>query len=141
MTSDARGTAATPANGYEMQIHNTFRDGDRSRPEDFGTGGIYRRIPARRIVGDDGAPCEHGPGELHIRGPSVFVGYHDRPDATREAFDAEGWFRTGDVATRDPEDGFVRLLGRTSVDILKTGGYKASALEIEEVLRELPSPA
>jgi len=50
-----RGTAAEPANGYEVQIHNVFRDGDRSRPVDFGTGGIYRRSPARRVVGDDGA--------------------------------------------------------------------------------------
>jgi hypothetical protein len=50
-----RGTAAEPANGYEVQIHNAFRAGDRSQPTDFGTGGIYRRVPARRVVGDDGA--------------------------------------------------------------------------------------
>ncbi|MFM9058014.1 MAG: DUF1080 domain-containing protein [Planctomycetaceae bacterium] len=50
-----RGTAAEPANGYEVQIHNGFSDGDRTRPADFGTGGIYRRVPARRVVGDDGA--------------------------------------------------------------------------------------
>ena len=50
-----RGTAAEPANGYELQIHNVFRDGDRAQPADFGTGGIYRRMPARRVVGDDGA--------------------------------------------------------------------------------------
>jgi malonyl-CoA/methylmalonyl-CoA synthetase len=47
----------------------------------------------------------------------------------------DGWFKTGDVAERAP-DGYVRLLGRTSVDILKSGGYKLSALEIEEALRE-----
>ncbi|MFM9024545.1 MAG: DUF1080 domain-containing protein [Planctomycetaceae bacterium] len=50
-----RGTAAEPANGYEVQIHNVCRNGDRSQPVDFGTGGIYRRVPARRVVGDDGA--------------------------------------------------------------------------------------
>ena len=50
-----RGTAAEPANGYELQIHNGFRSGDRSQPADFGTGGIYRRVPARRVVGDDEA--------------------------------------------------------------------------------------
>jgi len=50
-----RGTAAEPSNAYEVQIHNAFRDGDRSRPMDFGTGGIYRRVPARRVVGDDSA--------------------------------------------------------------------------------------
>jgi malonyl-CoA/methylmalonyl-CoA synthetase len=64
----------------------------------------------------------------------VFVGYWRREEATREAFE-DGWFRTGDVAER-AEDGALRLLGRTSVDILKSGGYKLSALEIEEALRE-----
>jgi len=87
-----------------------------------------------RIIDDAGNPTERGPGELWIRGPSVFKGYLGRPEATAEAF-RDGWFRTGDVAERAP-DGFVRLLGRTSVDILKSGGYKLSALEIEEVLRE-----
>ena len=50
-----RGTAEKPSEGYELQIHNGFRDGDRTKPVDFGTGGIYRRVPARRVVGDDGA--------------------------------------------------------------------------------------
>ncbi|WP_437810923.1 AMP-binding protein [Sorangium sp. So ce1078] len=73
-------------------------------------------------------------GELWIRGPSVFKGYLGRDDATAAAFQ-DGWFRTGDVAERS-SDGCFRLLGRTSVDILKSGGYKLSALEIEEALRE-----
>jgi malonyl-CoA/methylmalonyl-CoA synthetase len=89
---------------------------------------------ASRIVDEAGRELDAGPGELHIRGPSVFAGYWGRDEATRAAFD-DGWFRTGDVAERAP-DGFVRLLGRTSVDILKSGGYKLSALEVEEVLRE-----
>jgi malonyl-CoA/methylmalonyl-CoA synthetase len=78
------------------------------------------------------------PGELEVRGPNVFLEYWRRPDATREAF-RDGWFRTGDTAVK--ENGSYRLLGRSSVDILKTGGYKVSALEIEEVLREHPSIA
>jgi malonyl-CoA/methylmalonyl-CoA synthetase len=73
------------------------------------------------------------PGELQIRGPGVFREYWRRPEATAEAFDGS-WFRTGDIAVVD--NGAYRLLGRSSVDILKTGGYKVSALEIEEVLRE-----
>jgi malonyl-CoA/methylmalonyl-CoA synthetase len=76
--------------------------------------------------------------ELWIAGPSVFAEYHAKPEATREAFVHEGgtrWFRTGDTVARD-DDGYVRILGRTSVDILKSGGYKLSALEIEEALRE-----
>ena len=74
-------------------------------------------------------------GEVHVRGPGVFLEYWQRPDATRAAF-RDGWFRTGDVAV--VEDGYWRLLGRSSVDIIKTGGYKVSALEIEEALREHP---
>lgn len=86
------------------------------------------------IVDDRGAPVSCGQGELWVRGPSVFKAYLGRPEATAEAF-RDGWFRTGDVAERS-DDGHYRLLGRTSVDILKSGGYKLSALEIEEALRE-----
>jgi malonyl-CoA/methylmalonyl-CoA synthetase len=93
-----------------------------------------------RIVDEAGVHLAEGPGELHVRGPSIFAGYWERPDATAAAFAEEGWFRTGDVAVRSPE-GHVRLLGRTSVDILKSGGYKLSALEIEEALREHPAIA
>ncbi len=71
-------------------------------------------------------------GEIEVRGPTVFKEYWRKPDATREAF-RDGWFRTGDVAV--VENGVYRILGRNSVDIIKTGGYKVSALEIEEVLR------
>ena len=92
-----------------------------------------------RIVDDAGHDSLTGPGELYIRGPSVFKGYWNRPDATLSAF-ADGWFKTGDIAER-AADGAVRLLGRTSVDILKSGGYKLSALEIEEALRENPAVA
>ena len=86
-----------------------------------------------RVVSDDllDAPS----GELWIRGPSVFRGYWRDDEATRQAFAEGGWFRTGDTVTRD-EVGYFKILGRTSVDILKSGGYKLSALEIEEVLRE-----
>ena len=75
------------------------------------------------------------PGELEIRGASVFSEYWGSPAATTTAF-RDGWFRTGDVAVET--DGHYRLLGRTSVDIIKTGGHKVSALEIEEVMRENP---
>jgi malonyl-CoA/methylmalonyl-CoA synthetase len=72
-------------------------------------------------------------GEVEVRGPAVFSEYWQRPEETRAAF-RDGWFRTGDVAV--VEDGVYRLLGRTSIDIIKTGGYKVSALEIEDALRE-----
>lgn len=77
-------------------------------------------------------------GELQVRGPAVFLEYWNRPEESRQAFEDE-WFRTGDVAVL--EDGSYRLLGRRSVDIIKTGGYKVSALEIEETLREHPAVA
>ena len=90
-----------------------------------------------RLVDETGAPVAPGtPGEIEVRGPTVFREYLNRPDATREAF-RDGWFRTGDVAV--VEDGSYRILGRSSVDIIKTGGYKVSALEIEEVLRDHPA--
>ena len=75
-------------------------------------------------------------GELEVRGPSVFSEYWRSPEATTAAF-RDGWFRTGDVAVM--MDGHYRLLGRISVDIIKTGGHKVSALEIEEVIREHPN--
>jgi malonyl-CoA/methylmalonyl-CoA synthetase len=89
-----------------------------------------------RLVDDRGAEVPEGTaGEVEVRGPSVFLEYWQRPDETAAAF-RDGWFRTGDMAV--VERGSYRLLGRTSVDIIKTGGYKVSALEIEEVLREHP---
>jgi malonyl-CoA/methylmalonyl-CoA synthetase len=89
-----------------------------------------------RLVDEQGNEAAAGtPGELEVRGPSVFSEYWQRPDETAAAF-RDGWFRTGDMAVL--EDGSYRLLGRTSVDIIKTGGFKVSALEIEETLRTHP---
>ncbi len=92
-----------------------------------------------RLVDDKGQDVAEGtPGELEVRGPAVCLEYWQRPDETRDAF-RDGWFRTGDMAVS--EQGAYRLLGRTSVDIIKTGGYKVSALEIEEILRTHPAIA
>jgi malonyl-CoA/methylmalonyl-CoA synthetase len=95
-------------------------------------------VEVRRVDDKGGAIADDAPGEVEVRGPTVFHEYWRKPDATREAF-RDGWFRTGDTAVVDR--GYYRLLGRSSVDILKTGGYKVSALEIEEVLREHPAIA
>jgi malonyl-CoA/methylmalonyl-CoA synthetase len=100
-------------------------------------------IPLRgievRLVNEAAGPVADGtPGELEARGPAVFLEYWRRPHETRAAF-RNGWFRTGVVAV--VEQGTYRLLGRTSVDIIKTGGFKVSALEIEEVLRAHPAIA
>ncbi len=89
-----------------------------------------------RLMGEGGlevSNVEGVPGEIQVRGPGVFRGYLGREDATRESFDGE-WFRTGDMAVL--EGGYYRIMGRLSVDIIKSGGYKLSALEIESVLLE-----
>ncbi|XP_047702066.1 malonate--CoA ligase ACSF3, mitochondrial isoform X2 [Prionailurus viverrinus] len=76
-------------------------------------------------------------GELLVRGPSVFREYWDRPEETRNAFTCDGWFKTGDTAVF--KDGRYWIRGRTSVDIIKSGGYKISALEVERLLLAHPS--
>ena len=92
-----------------------------------------------RIVDESGTDVADGEsGELLVRGDQVFNRYLNRPDATAESF-VDGWFRTGDVAQLTP-DGY-RLLGRASVDIIKSGGEKVSALDIEEVFRTHPAVA
>jgi malonyl-CoA/methylmalonyl-CoA synthetase len=92
-----------------------------------------------RLADESGAPVANGTeGEIEVRGASVFGEYWNKPEATRTAF-RDGWFRTGDTAV--VENGVYRILGRTSIDIIKTGGHKVSALEIEEVLRRHPAIA
>lgn len=91
------------------------------------------------LAGEDGQSVAPGAaGEIWIRGPGVFAEYWGKPEATRDAF-RDGWFLTGDTAVL--ENGAYRILGRTSIDILKTGGHKVSALEIEEALRPHPAIA
>ena len=91
-----------------------------------------------RLVDEDGLILpDNTPGEIQIHGPTVFREYWNKPEATAATFTDDGWFRTGDVAIR--HDNVYRILGRNSVDIIKTGGYKVSALEIEEELRKHPS--
>jgi malonyl-CoA/methylmalonyl-CoA synthetase len=91
------------------------------------------------LVGEDGKQVPpRTAGEIEVRGPGVFREYWGQPEETRAAF-RDGWFRTGDTAV--VENRVYRILGRTSIDVLKTGGHKVSALEIEEVLRQHPAVA
>ena len=82
-------------------------------------------------------------GDLQVKSPSVFRCYYNKPEATKKEFTADGWFKTGDTAqyvpsnTRDGQ-GSYKLVGRTSVDIIKSGGYKIGALEIERIFLEHP---
>ncbi|XP_026974751.1 malonate--CoA ligase ACSF3, mitochondrial isoform X3 [Sagmatias obliquidens] len=80
---------------------------------------------------------EEKEGELLVRGPSVFREYWDKPEETKTAFTSDGWFKTGDTAVF--KDGNYWIRGRTSVDIIKSGGYKVSALEVERLLLAHPS--
>ncbi len=76
-------------------------------------------------------------GEVAVRGPNVFVGYLNRPESTLAVLDAEGWFHTGDLGTLAP-DGYLRIVGRKATDLIKTGGFKVGAGEVEGALLEHP---
>ena len=115
-----------------MALSNSYR-GER-RP-----GHVGLPLPGveLRLVDEANNPVQSGEsGEIQIKGPNVFLEYWNKPEATREAFTADGWFKTGDMAVFN--NGSYKILGRNSVDIIKSGGYKISALEIEEVLRTHP---
>jgi malonyl-CoA/methylmalonyl-CoA synthetase len=96
-----------------------------------------------RLIDEDGTIIEASDdetvGEILVRGPNLFLEYRNRPDATAEAV-RDGWFHTGDVAVRAP-DGYIRIVGRRSVDLIKSGGYKIGAGEIENALLEHPRVA
>ncbi len=111
---------------------STRADGER-RPGWVGLplGGIQTRL-----LDDDGDPVPRDGetvGRLQVRGPTMFDGYLNQPEATAEAFDADGWYRTGDVAAIDA-GGMHRIVGRESVDLIKSGGYRIGAGEIETSL-------
>lgn len=119
---------------------STRHDGDR-RPGCVGPplAGVELRLvdDARQSID---ASDETAIGEIAVRGPHVFAGYLDRPDATRAVLDEAGWFYTGDLATRAP-DGQLRIVGRRSTDIIKCGGFKVGAGEVEAALLEHPEIA
>jgi fatty acid CoA ligase FadD36 len=111
---------------------STLADGER-RP---GWVGLPLTGVQTRLVDDDGAAAPHDGetiGQLQIRSQTMFDGYLNLPDATAEAFDADGWFRSGDAAVID-DGGMHRIVGRESVDLIKSGGYRVGAGEIETVL-------
>ncbi|MFF9620433.1 acyl-CoA synthetase [Streptomyces griseosporeus] len=106
-----------------------------------GTVGVPLPGVELRLVEEDGSPVAaydgETVGEIQVRGPNLFSEYLNRPDATAAAFTADGWFRTGDMAVREP-DGYVRIVGRKATDLIKSGGFKIGAGEIENALLEHP---
>ncbi|BBY34741.1 acyl-CoA synthetase [Mycolicibacter minnesotensis] len=118
---------------------STRVDGER-RP---GWVGVPLQGVQTKLVADDGSPVPHDGesiGRLAVRGPTLFNGYLNRPDATADAFDGDGWYRTGDVAVIDAQ-GMHRIVGRESVDLIKTGGFRVGAGEIETALLGHPAVA
>jgi fatty acid CoA ligase FadD36 len=101
-----------------------------------GTVGRPLTVVATRLAADDGSLLPHDGatvGELQVRGETVFSGYLGRPEATAASFTADGWLRTGDMAVIDP-DGAHHIVGRASVDLIKSGGYRIGAGEVENAL-------
>jgi acyl-CoA synthetase (AMP-forming)/AMP-acid ligase II len=83
---------------------------------------------------------EDGLGEIELRAPWLFTGYLGQEQATRDAHTADGFFRTGDIALRR-EDGMLRIVGRRATDLIKSGGYRIGAGEIESCLLDHPAVA
>lgn len=82
---------------------------------------------------DDSSSSNNNTGQLLLKGPTVFSEYYNMPDATKKEFTEDGWFKTGDIVRID-DNGYYYITGRASVDIIKSGGNKISALAIESVL-------
>lgn len=127
-------TGLRPVERYGMTetlITVSGRAGGEVRPGTVGTPltGIRTRIAA-----EPGAEI----GELQLTGPTLFAGYLGRPEATAGAYTEDGWFRTGDIAAVDPADGVHRIVGRASIDMIKSGGYRIGAGEIENALLDHP---
>jgi malonyl-CoA/methylmalonyl-CoA synthetase len=114
-----------------MNMSNPYAGERRAGTVGFPLPGVSVRLV--NTVGETAADGETG--EIHLRGPNVFAGYWRRDDATRAAF-ADGWFRTGDLATRS-SDGYYTLCGRQS-DLIISGGFNIYPREIEEFLQEQP---
>ncbi|MCP2274960.1 fatty acid CoA ligase FadD36 [Nocardia amikacinitolerans] len=124
----------------ETMITLSTRAGGERRP---GWVGTPVRGVETRLRDETGAPVPHDGesiGGLQVRGPMLFAGYLNRPDATAESWTEDGWFKTGDVAAIDG-DGFHRIVGRESVDLIKSGGYRIGAGEIETALLGHPAVA
>ena len=124
----------------ETLINTSVRAGGERRPG-------YVGLPVDGVqvclLDDNGkrldVPDDETIGEIAVRGPNLFTGYLNREDATAEAM-RDGWFITGDMATRSA-DGYLRIVGRRSTDIIKSGGFKIGAGEIEGALLEHPAVA
>ena len=101
-------------------------------------GRVGRPLPGvgLRIAGPD----DNGMGEVQLSGPTLFSGYLNRPDETAAATTSDGWLRSGDLGAYDDDSG-LRLFGRLATDLIKTGGFKVGAGEVEDALLSHPAVA
>lgn len=134
-------TGQVPVERYGMTetliTLSTRADGER-RP---GHVGVPIAGVETRLRDDSGEPVAHDGttiGGLQVRGATLFDGYLGLPDKTAEAMTDDGWFVTGDAVTIS-DDGFHRIVGRASIDIIKSGGYKVGAGEVESALLSHPA--
>jgi long-chain acyl-CoA synthetase len=111
--------------------------GDQSR---LGTVGLPVPGTTLKVIDDQGVEQPLGErGELCIKGPQIMKGYWQKPEATEEVLDAEGWFKSGDIAVIDP-DGFVRIVDRKK-DMIIVSGFNVYPNEIEDVVMAHPKVA
>ncbi|WP_371233915.1 long-chain-fatty-acid--CoA ligase FadD2 [Pseudomonas sp. QE6] len=134
-------TGCSVVEGYGLTetspVVTTNPYGDKAR---LGTVGIPVAGTALKVIDDEGRDLGLGErGELCVKGPQVMKGYWQRPEATAEVLDAEGWLRTGDIAVIDP-DGFVRIVDRKK-DLIIVSGFNVYPNEIEDVVMAHPKVA
>ncbi|KAJ1663821.1 hypothetical protein IW140_004587 [Coemansia sp. RSA 1813] len=120
-----------------MALSNDAASAEARKP-----GSVGKPLPgvSVRLLDSDGSDVTGKPGAsgmIQVKGPNVFREYYGMPEKTAKEFTPDGWFITGDIGTRTA-DGLYYILGRQSVDIIKSGGFKLSALEIERELLEHP---
>ncbi|KAJ2369020.1 hypothetical protein H4S02_010003 [Coemansia sp. RSA 2611] len=130
---------------YGMSEIGMALSNDASDPAARMAGSVGKPLPSVdvRLTDPNNVDVTNVPGAsgmIQVKGPSVFTEYYGLPDKTAKEFTKDGWFITGDIGTRDAE-GRYYIMGRESVDIIKSGGYKLSALEIERELLDHPSIA
>ncbi|MBH9389959.1 long-chain-fatty-acid--CoA ligase [Pseudomonas aeruginosa] len=134
-------TGCTVVEGYGLTecspVVTTNPYGEQAR---LGTGGIPVVGTALKVIDEQGNELPVGErGELCVKGPQVMKGYWQRPEATEEILDAEGWLKTGDIAVID-EDGFVRIVDRKK-DLILVSGFNVYPNEIEDVVMAHPKVA
>ena len=131
---------ASPTQGYGLSEVSGIATANSGifYKEKPGSCGVAPRVAQTKVVDEDGAEVPTGErGELCLRGPHVFVEYHNKPEATAEAIDADGWFHTGDIAILD-EDGFVSIVDRAK-DVVIRGGENVGSAEVEAAIAKHPA--